>query len=131
MRELGRNRPQTVDELMDVVTNYAAGEEAVSAFFSCEGRKGKLPADDDEGPSRGPKKSKKKKKTRPFQREDLDDDLVAAMERKRPRGPPERGIFDKMLKEPCPYHKGGKPQTRGLPYAEKAFRWSRVQEGRP
>ena len=29
------------------------------------------------------------------------------MERKRPRGPPEAGIFDKMLKEPCPYHKGG------------------------
>ena len=100
MRELGRNRPQTVDELMDVVANYAAGEEAVGAFFSCEGRKGKPPADDDEGPSRGPKKNKKKKKMRPFQREDLDDDLVAAMERKRPRGPLEGAIFDKMLKEP-------------------------------
>jgi len=36
---------------MDVVANYAAGEEAVSAFFSCEGGKAKLPADDDEGPS--------------------------------------------------------------------------------
>jgi len=92
---------------MDVVANYAAGEEAVGAFFSCEGRKGKSSADDDEGPSRGPKKNKKKKKTRPFQREDLDDDLVAAMERKKPRGPPDGGIFDKMLKEPCPYHKGG------------------------
>ena len=72
---------------MDVVANYAAGEEAVGAFFSCEGRKGKSPADDYEGPSRGPKKSKKKKKTQPFQQEDLDDDLVTAMERKRPRGP--------------------------------------------
>jgi len=91
---------------MDVVANYTAGEEAVDAFFSCEGRKGKPPADDDEGPSRGPKKNKKKK-ARPFQREDLDNDLVAAMERKRPRGPPEGAIFDKMLKEPCPYHKGG------------------------
>jgi len=48
---------------MDVVPNYAAGEEAVGAFFSCEGRKSKPPADDDEGPSRGPKKNKKKKKT--------------------------------------------------------------------
>ena len=84
MRELGQNRPQTVDELMDIVANYAAKEEAVDAFFSCEGRKGKPPTDDDEGPSRGPKKNKKKKKPRPFQREDLDDDLVAAMERKRP-----------------------------------------------
>jgi len=87
---------------MDVVANYAAGEEAVSAFFSCEGRKGKQPADDDKGPSRGPKKSKKKKKIWPFQQEDLNDDLVAAMERKKPRGPPDGGIFDKMLEEPCP-----------------------------
>jgi len=52
---------------MDVVANYTAGEEAVGAFFSCEGRKGKPSADDDEGPSRGPKKNKKKNKTRPFQ----------------------------------------------------------------
>ena len=107
MRESGQNHPQNVDELMDVVANYAAGEEAVGAFFSCEGGKGKSPADDDEGPSRGPKKNKKKKKAWPFQREALDDDLVAAMERKRPRGPTEGAIFDKMLKEPCPYHKGG------------------------
>jgi len=107
VRELGRNRPQTVDELMDVVANYAAGEEAVGAFFSCEGGKGRSPAEDDEGPSRGPKKNKKKTKAWPFQQEALDDDLVAAMDRKRPRGPPEGAIFDKMLKEPCPYHKGG------------------------
>jgi len=92
---------------MDVVANYAAGEEVVGAFFSYEGSKGKAPADDDEGPSRGPKKSKKKKKARPFKWEALDDDLVPAMERKKPQGPPEGAIFDKMLKEPCPYHKGG------------------------
>jgi len=29
------------------------------------------------------------------------------MDRKRPRGPPEGAIFDKMLMEPYPYHKGG------------------------
>jgi len=46
---------------MDVVANYTAGEEAVGAFFSCGG-KGMSPADDDEGPSRGPKKRKKKNK---------------------------------------------------------------------
>jgi hypothetical protein len=34
------------------------------------------------------------------------DDLVAVADRKKPRGPPGGGIFDKMLKEPCPYHKG-------------------------
>jgi len=92
---------------MDIVANYAAGEEAVSAFFSYERGKGKSPADDDEGPSRGPKKNKNNKKAQPFQREALDDDLVAALDRKRPRGPPEGAIFDKMLKEPYPYHKGG------------------------
>jgi len=47
---------------MHMVANYAAGEEAVGAFFSHEGSKSMAPADDDEGPSRGPKKSKKKKK---------------------------------------------------------------------
>jgi len=45
---------------MDVVANYAVGEEAVDAFFSHESGKGKAPADDDEGPSRGLKKNKKK-----------------------------------------------------------------------
>jgi len=107
VRELGQNRPQTIDELMDVVANYTVGEEAVGAFFSCEGGKGKSPTDDDEGPSRGPKKNKKKKKARTFQREALDGDLFAAMERKRPRGPPKGAIFNKMLKEPSPYLKGG------------------------
>jgi hypothetical protein len=34
------------------------------------------------------------------------DDLVVAADRKKPQGPPSGGIFDKMLKEPCPYHKG-------------------------
>ena len=62
MRELCQNRPQTIDELMDVVANYTVGEEAVGAFFSHENDKGKAPADDEEGPSRGAKKKKKKKK---------------------------------------------------------------------
>ena len=63
VRELGRNRPQTVDELMNVVANYVASEEAVGAFFSHESGKGKAPVDDDEGPSKGSKKVKKIKKT--------------------------------------------------------------------
>jgi len=92
---------------MDMVANYATGEEAVGAFFSHEGSKEKVPVDDDEGPSRGPKKSKKKKKACPFRREVIDDDFVATAEHKKPRGPPEGAIFDKMLKEPCPYYKGG------------------------
>jgi len=48
---------------MDIVANYAAGEEAVGAFFSHDSGKGKAPADDDEVSCRGSKKNKKKKKT--------------------------------------------------------------------
>jgi hypothetical protein len=33
VRELGHNTPTTANELMDIVTNYAAGEEAVGAIF--------------------------------------------------------------------------------------------------
>ena len=66
-RELGQNRPQTVNELMDVVANYAAGEKAVGAFLRYEGSKGKAPADDDEGPSRGPKKSKQEEESMTIQ----------------------------------------------------------------
>jgi hypothetical protein len=33
VRELGRNTPITANKLMDIVTNYAAGEEAVGAIF--------------------------------------------------------------------------------------------------
>ena len=62
VRELGRNRPQSVDELMDVVANYATGEEAVESFFIHESSKGKAPADDDEGTSRGPKRTRIKRR---------------------------------------------------------------------
>jgi hypothetical protein len=48
--------------MMDVVLNYVASEEVVGAFFSQESVKGKATVDDDEGPSRGPKKNKNKKK---------------------------------------------------------------------
>ena len=58
-------------------------------------------------PVEGPRRTRRSRKARQFQREDFDDNLVAAMQRKRPRGPPDGGIFDKMLEEPCPYHKGG------------------------
>jgi len=69
---------------MDMVANYAMGEEAVGAFFKHDGGKGKTPVDNDKGPSRGSKKGKKKKKARPIKREALNDDFVAAVERKKP-----------------------------------------------
>jgi hypothetical protein len=33
IQELGHNTPITANELMDIVTNYATGEEAVGAIF--------------------------------------------------------------------------------------------------
>jgi len=41
---------------MDVVANYAAGEEVVGAFFSHESDKGKAPMDDDEGLAKDPRR---------------------------------------------------------------------------
>jgi hypothetical protein len=59
------------------------------------------------GSSRSSKRNnRKKKKNQHGKQEAPPNDLVAAVDRKKPRGPPGRGIFDKMLKEPCPYHKG-------------------------
>jgi hypothetical protein len=50
---------------------------------------------------------KKNKKKSQVKRDATDTDLVAVAEYKNPRKPP-RGanLFDKMLKEPCPYHQG-------------------------
>ena len=71
-----------------MVANYAASEEAVGVFFSNKNDKGKARADDDECPSKGPKKNnKKKKKVRQGKHEAVDDDFIAVVERKKPRGP--------------------------------------------
>jgi hypothetical protein len=40
VRELGCNTPITANELMDIVTNYAVGEEAVGAIFGGDQDKG-------------------------------------------------------------------------------------------
>jgi hypothetical protein len=54
---------------------------------------------------RGTKK-KAKIKSR-AKRDAADANLAAAAEHRNPRKPPgEAGAFDKMLKEPCPYHQG-------------------------
>ena len=69
-----------------------------------------FPTDDAKGKRRdeapeasAPHLPKKKKKGRQGKQEVLEADLVAATERKNPRVP---GLFDDMLKKPCPYHHG-------------------------
>jgi hypothetical protein len=115
VRELGRGPSVDSNELFDIATSFASGEEAVGAIF--DGKKGKRA---DDTPAEGSKskelrqknkRGKKGKKPRREAREqgrDDDDsealavDLARRGPRPAPRGP---GVFDDMLKKPCPYHK--------------------------
>ena len=88
--------------LLDITTNFASGKEAVGAIFPDNDAKGKWR---DEAPrASAPYLPKKKKKGRQGKQEVLEAGLVAAAERKNPRGPRSPGLFDDMLKKPCPYH---------------------------
>jgi hypothetical protein len=115
VRELGRSPPADSNELFDIATSFASGEEAVGTIF--DGRKGKrlddAPAEGNKSrePHRKDKRGKKGKKPRREAREqgpDGDDAEALAVDparrgpRPAPRGP---GVFDDMLKKPCPYHK--------------------------
>jgi hypothetical protein len=115
VRELGRSPPVDSNELFDIATSFASGEEAVGAIF--DGKKGKRT---DDAPAEGgkskelhrkDKRGKKGKKPRREAREqgrDGNDAEALAVDparrgpRPAPRGP---GIFDDKLKKPCPYHK--------------------------
>jgi hypothetical protein len=116
VRELGRSLPVDSNELFDIATSFASGEEAVGAIF--DRKKGKRA---DDAPTEGSKskelrqKNKRGKKGKKPRREACeqgrdDDDNGKALAvdparrapRAAPRGP---GVFDDMLKKPCPYHK--------------------------
>jgi hypothetical protein len=62
VRELGRSTPITANGLMDIITNFAAGEEAVGAIFDSDQDKGKRKEEDPAGFSRGSKRNNRKKK---------------------------------------------------------------------
>jgi hypothetical protein len=115
VRELGRSPPVDSNELFDIATNFASGEEAVGAIF--DGKKGKR-VDDAPGegskskePQQKHKRGKKGKKPRREARmqghdDDGDEALAIDPARKGPREAPRRpGVFDDMLKKSCPYHK--------------------------
>jgi hypothetical protein len=105
--KLGRKTPTRASELMDIATKFASGQEAVEAIF----RKDKQPQgrqleDVLEASTQRDTKKKGKKKSQ-AKHDAADADLVAAAEYKNPRKPPGgANLFDKMLKEPCPYHQG-------------------------
>ena len=91
--------PTTASALLDIATSFASGEEAVGAIFPNNNAKGKRSDETPEASTSRP--AQKKKKGRHGKREALKAGLVAAADRKNPRGP---GLFDDMLKKPCPYH---------------------------
>jgi coproporphyrinogen III oxidase len=97
---------------MDIITNFAVGKEAIGAIIGSDQDKGKHKEEDPVGSSQGSKKNnRKKKKNQQGKFKAPADNLVAAADRKKPRGPPGGVIFDKMLKEPCPATKGPRTTT--------------------
>jgi hypothetical protein len=115
VRELGRSPPADSNELFDIATSFASGEEEVGEIF--DGKKGKhvddAPAESSKSkePHQKNKQGKKGKKPRREVREQWRDDdgdeaLAVDPARQGPRPtPPGPGVFDDMLKRPCPYHK--------------------------
>jgi hypothetical protein len=105
--KLGRKTPTRASELMNVATKFASGQDAVKAIF----RKDKQPqgepkTDAPEASAQRGTKKKAKNKSR-AKRDAADANLVAVAEPRNPRKPPGGAdAFDKMLKEPCPYHQG-------------------------
>jgi hypothetical protein len=103
VRELGHNTPIIANELMDIITNYTASEEAVSAIFGGDQDKGKRKDEEPEGSNRGAKRSnRKKKKNHQGKREAAADNLVATVDRKKPRGPPAGEFLTKCSKNHVP-----------------------------
>jgi hypothetical protein len=105
--KLGRKTPTRASELMDIATKFASGQEAVEAIFRKDKQPQGCPQEDvpEASAQRGTKKKGKKKSQ--AKRDAADADLVVAAEHRNPWKPPEgANLFDKMLKESCPYHQG-------------------------
>jgi hypothetical protein len=108
VRELGRIPPVDSNELFDIATSFASGEEAVGAIF--DGKKGKrvddAPAEGSKSkePQQKHKRGKKGKKPRREARaqghdNDGDEALAVDPDRKGPQAAPQSpDVFDDMLK---------------------------------
>jgi hypothetical protein len=103
--KLGRKTPTKASELMDITAKFASGQEAVEAIFQKDKQPQGRQQDDVPETSAQQGTKKKAKKKAQAKRDATDVDLVAAVEHNNPWKPP-RGanLFDKMLKESCPYH---------------------------
>jgi hypothetical protein len=105
--KLGHKTPTKASELMYIATKFASGQEVVEAIFWKDKQpQGRQPEDVPEASAQRGTKKKAKKKAQ-AKRDGADADLVAAVEHRNPRKPPGgANLFDKMLKESCPYHQG-------------------------
>jgi hypothetical protein len=105
--KLGRKTPTRASELMDIATKFASGQEAVEAIFrKYKQHQGRQQEDVPEASTQRSTRKKGKKKSQ-TKRDAADADLVAIAEHRNPRKPPGgANLFDKMLKESCPYHQG-------------------------
>jgi hypothetical protein len=113
--KLGRSPPVDSNELFDIATSFASGEEAAGAIF--DGKKGKrlddAPAEGSKSkePQQKHKRGKKGKKPHHEARAQGHDDngdeaLAVDTSRKGPRVAPRGpGVLDDMLKKSCPSHK--------------------------
>jgi hypothetical protein len=105
--KLGCKTPTHASELMDVATKFASGQEAVEAIFRKDKQpQGELKTDAPEASAQRGTKKKAKNKLQ-AKRDVADTNLVVASKHRNLWKPPGGvGAFDKMLKEPCPYHQG-------------------------
>jgi hypothetical protein len=92
---------------MDIATKFASGQEAVEAIFRKDKQPQGRPKEDVLEASAQRSTKKKGKKKSQTKRDAADANLVAAAEHRNPQKPPGgANLFDKMLKESCPYHQG-------------------------
>jgi hypothetical protein len=105
--KLGRKTPTKASELMVIATKFASSQEVVEAIFRKDKQpQGRQQEDIPEASAQRGTKKKGKKKSQ-AKRDAADTDLVAAAEHRNPRKPlGGANLFDKMLKESCPYHQG-------------------------
>lgn len=101
MLKLGRKNPRTTNELLDITTSHASGEDVVGAIFDHRKKKAKHDKELDEGFGGWPDKRKTK---------DMrwhDEVLVAVVGQKGRRPLVEEAIdhFEKLLEVPCPNHR--------------------------
>jgi hypothetical protein len=85
--KLGRKTPTKANELMDIATKFASGQEAVEALFHKDKGDRKRKEGALEAATQRNRKKGKKKKTQQGPPEALVAELVAAAEKRNPRPP--------------------------------------------